>query len=100
VVLFVGTKFKAYRVDRGKSDARPVLLLPLRSIQAAIETLQSLVQPGDVVLVKGRENQRLTRIILGLLGAEVRCQRNPCSLHLMFCDHCPLLTRHQEEPRG
>jgi UDP-N-acetylmuramoyl-tripeptide--D-alanyl-D-alanine ligase len=95
VVMFMGTKFKAYRVGRSKGNTRPVQLLPVRSIQEGIETLQGLVQPGDVVLVKGRENQRLTRIVLGLLGSKVHCQRNPCSLHLMFCDHCPLLTRHQ-----
>jgi hypothetical protein len=46
-----------------------------------------------VVLVKGRESQRLARVVLGLAGSVVRCERSPCSLHLTFCDDCSLLTR-------
>ena len=61
------------------------------SIHAVIRTLQGKVGPGDVLLVKGREGQRLTRIILGLQGRAVRCTVDPCRLHLRFCDHCPLL---------
>jgi amino acid adenylation domain-containing protein len=93
VVLFVGAKSRAYRVGIARSGGRPPQLLQAQGMADAISTLRDILKPGDVVLVKGRESQRLARVVLGLAGSVVRCERSPCSLHLTFCDDCSLLTR-------
>ena len=64
----------------------------------AIAFLRGSLDADDVVLVKGRETQRLTRIILALAGRNVRCQVEQCRLHLTFCDDCPLL-EHDDGPQ-
>ena len=89
--IFVGVKFAAYRAGARSGGMGDDRMTHAASIHAVIRMLQGKVGPGDVLLVKGREGQRLTRIILGLQGRAVRCTVDPCRLHLRFCDHCPLL---------
>jgi hypothetical protein len=67
----------------------------VRTVHEAIAVLQRDLRPGDVVLVKGQEQQRLTRIILALAGQTVRCNITACHLHLVFCDRCPMLDQSQ-----
>ena len=59
----------------------------------AIDILRDELGPGDVVLLKGRGEQRLIRVGLGLAGRTVRCRRETCRLPNDFCDACPLLER-------
>ena len=58
--------------------------------------LGARVRPGDVVLLKGRDTQRLDRIALKLLGRDVRCTRVHCDLNGFSangerCAVCPAL---------
>ena len=46
---------------------------------------------GDVVLVKGRDNERLDRVSLALAGREVRCARPLCHFLKTRCEECSLL---------
>jgi hypothetical protein len=62
-----------------------------RTVSEAITFLRDSLLADDVVLVKGQETQRLTRIILALAGRNVQCQIEQCRMHLTFCDDCPLL---------
>ena len=55
--------------------------------------LEALLEPGDVVLVKGRDTQRLARICLVLQGRTVRCDIRSCHLRAVTCDACPMLER-------
>jgi UDP-N-acetylmuramoyl-tripeptide--D-alanyl-D-alanine ligase len=48
--------------------------------------LQSILQPGDLVLLKGRRREHLSRAYLQLLG-EVSCNWNVCGLAII-CDQC------------
>ncbi len=66
------------------------------SVTAAIELLRRTVGEGDVVLIKGRNTQRLERIAFGLEGKNVRCDLSSCSLTATRCAHCVLL----EQPPG
>lgn len=91
LAVFVGTKFDRYRVGARAAGMRDDQLHHARSVHEAITFLQGRLRPDDVVLVKGRETQRLTRIILALAGRDVRCRVEQCRLHLTFCDDCPLL---------
>jgi len=50
------------------------------------------LKPGDVVLVKGRTRQRLTRLSLFLTGKKVLC--NTVYYKLPYrCDFCPMLEK-------
>jgi UDP-N-acetylmuramoyl-tripeptide--D-alanyl-D-alanine ligase len=64
-----------------------------RTVQQAAETLAKLLQPGDVVLIKGRDTQKLDRVRLILQGRPVKCDIRFCNLHKIDCDTCPMLER-------
>ena len=59
----------------------------------AAETLRKLLQPGDVVLLKGRGTQRLERVGLILQGRRVLCNISDCRIRSIDCAHCPMLER-------
>jgi hypothetical protein len=48
---------------------------------------------GDVVLIKGRDTQRLDRVALALMGRAVRCDIAFCNAMPMRCASCPMLER-------
>lgn len=64
-----------------------------RTPQEAVDLLRGLLQPGDVVLLKGRDTQRLERIQLLLAGRAVVCDLTFCNLRETDCAHCPMLER-------
>jgi UDP-N-acetylmuramyl pentapeptide synthase len=67
-------------VDAGRSTAR------------ATEILRRELRPGDVVLLKGRDTERLDRIALALLGERVACDVSFCDARKR-CRACPMLAR-------
>lgn len=97
LALFVGTKFDRYRVGARAAGMPDDRMHHVRTVHEAILFLRGCLASADVVLVKGRETQRLTRIILALAGRDVRCRIEQCRLHLTFCDDCPLL-EHDDVP--
>ena len=99
LALFVGTKFERYRVGARAAGMRDDRMHHVRTVHEAIAFLRGSLDADDVVLVKGRETQRLTRIILALAGRDVRCEVEQCRLHLTFCDDCPLL-EHDDRPQS
>jgi UDP-N-acetylmuramyl pentapeptide synthase len=91
--VFIGRKFRRYRpgaVGGGLAEDRVVRA---RDVHEAIALLRQDLGPGDVVLLKGRWQQRLARIAFALAGREVRCRADPCPFRRMLCDLCPLLER-------
>jgi UDP-N-acetylmuramoyl-tripeptide--D-alanyl-D-alanine ligase len=88
--VFVGVNFQRYAAGARRAGmAKDRLIDAGRSWQVAAEYLRNTLREGDVVLVKGRDTQRLDRISLSLLGQEVRCDRTECELPA--CEGCPLL---------
>jgi UDP-N-acetylmuramyl pentapeptide synthase len=61
------------------------------SVHRAAAAIAADLRPGDVVLVKGRDTQRLDRVSLLLAGRAVRCERVECHIRLIRCHVCPLL---------
>jgi len=47
--------------------------------------------PGDVVLVKGRTDYKISRLSLVLMGRKVKCRIMACSVTTSCCDDCAML---------
>jgi UDP-N-acetylmuramoyl-tripeptide--D-alanyl-D-alanine ligase len=58
--------------------------------QQATMVLRRLLQPGDVVLTKGRKGQALSRVQLLLQGERVHCELSLCGIPTT-CVQCPML---------
>ncbi len=58
-------------------------------LQWASDFLREFLQPGDVILLKGRTTDHVTRLLFAQLGS-VSCWQNSCR-KLILCDHCPEL---------
>jgi len=85
--------FKRYSAGaKSQGWTKDKILHAGKSVLKVVEDLRKDLGPGDVVLVKGRDNQRLERISLALRGRTVRCELSFCDLKLR-CDVCPMLER-------
>ena len=62
------------------------------SPREAARLLASDLRPGDVVLIKGRDTQRLARTVLHLRDDDVRCEVPSCPAQAA-CHDCPMLRR-------
>ena len=62
------------------------------SLCSAIDGVREKLGRGDVVLVKGRDTQRLERVSLALTGRTVRCDIKFCKATVR-CGTCPMLER-------
>jgi len=62
------------------------------SIVRATALLSAALAPGDVVLLKGREDERIERVALALTGRDVRCALRHCDAKVR-CHVCPMLER-------
>ena len=92
-LLTIGTKKEMASYAAGAARAglpRSAIAHAGHSLQKAIDILQQQLQPGDVVLIKGRFEQHLERITLALLGRKVHCDIDPCWLK-RHCENCPML---------
>ena len=64
-----------------------------RTVQQAAAALQKMLQPGDVLLLKGRRPQKLDRVRMILQGRRVGCDIPFCDIRTMECEDCPMLER-------
>ena len=55
--------------------------------------VRALIESGDVVLLKGRDTQKLDRVRLLLQGRDVRCAIRVCHVRALGCEECPMLER-------
>lgn len=91
-LIVVGGDLQRYR-----SGAKPAGMPPEcihdggRNPQQAAAVLRRLLQPGDVVLIKGRDTQALDRVRLILQGGRVGCNISFCSVGQLNCATCPML---------
>jgi len=92
--LVVGTMIKDYRPGARAGGMDPARIVPAGNTPGvAAARLAALLEPGDVVLVKGRDTQRLARVCLILQGRTVGCEIRSCHLRTITCDECPMLER-------
>jgi len=92
-LVVVGSSFERYSTGARRAGmARSAIVHAGRSVTAALEAIREDLQPGDVVLVKGRDTQRLDRVALGLMGRHVACTIDVCDVKT-GCASCPMLER-------
>ncbi len=90
--IFVGHNFQRYKAGATRGGMPAGALTDVGdSILDAVEALRHDLGPGDVVLIKGRDTQRLDRLALALAGRNVRCTIPVCRLKRAGCDQCPML---------
>lgn len=92
-VVVVGGMFKPVSVGARRAGMPADALIDAgRTVQRAAAVLRDLLEPGDVVLLKGRDTQRLERIHLLLTGHEVGCAITYCDAKVR-CNVCPMRVR-------
>jgi UDP-N-acetylmuramyl pentapeptide synthase len=73
-LVVIGSVFPRWATAaRGAGMPKDAVVDAGRSVIAAIEAIRADLQPGDVVLVKGRDTQRIDRVSLGLMGRHIGC---------------------------
>jgi hypothetical protein len=91
-VIVVSTEFQRYAAGAAAAGMpRDALVNAGRDVRAAWEAVRADLRPGDVVLVKGRDTERLDRVALALQGRPVRCTVEFCDLRGARCATCPVL---------
>ena len=91
--IFIGGNYQRYAAGAARGGLpRDALINAQRSTLRAVEALRGDLRPGDVVLIKGRDTQRLDRVALSLMGRPVRCDISFCDAKVR-CENCPMLER-------
>jgi UDP-N-acetylmuramoyl-tripeptide--D-alanyl-D-alanine ligase len=92
--VLVGGNFQRYATGAREGGlSKDVLFNAKGSVLKAAEYLQNELRAGDVVLIKGRDTQRLERIAIVLTGRTVQCDIDFCDTRVVSCEECPMLER-------
>jgi hypothetical protein len=90
-VVVVGDRAGDYAVGFAGMARADVRLEAVPDVAGAVRLLREAVGSGDVVLIKGYEDQGLARVALALEGREVRCGVEWCVIRHQRCGDCPYL---------
>jgi UDP-N-acetylmuramoyl-L-alanyl-D-glutamate--2,6-diaminopimelate ligase len=96
IALLLGPKDRCQSYASGAVAAgmpRERIMKFHNDLKQAIEALRKTLQPGDVLMIKGRLNDHLERITLALSGQKVGCWRAECRSRAYRCDNCPMLEK-------
>jgi UDP-N-acetylmuramoyl-tripeptide--D-alanyl-D-alanine ligase len=92
--VFLGRRCSTYSAGAHAAGmARAAVRTVGDDVAGAARMVRERLEPGDVVLIKGRDNERLERVALALMGRDVRCDRERCFFLKTRCDGCSLLGR-------
>lgn len=93
-LVVIGRGFRRYLAGARRAGMpRSSVLDGGRTVQEAAAALRKILQPGDVLLLKGRRPQKLDRVRMILQGRRVRCDIPFCDIRSMECENCPMLER-------
>jgi len=92
-LLFVGTRAEYRHFRAGVRQAEPAApaLEHCADAAAAAAALRDELHAGTVILVKGRQRQKLGRVALLLRGETVDCRLRLCPARGLRCELCPRL---------
>ncbi len=98
--IFIGGNFQRYAAGAKRGGLPSSSMMDAeRSVLKAVELLRKNLCSGDVVLIKGRDTQRLDRITLFLIGRKVCCDTDFCDTRAVRCETCSMLERGPNERR-
>ncbi len=93
-LVVIGRGFRRYWAGARRAGMpRSAVVYGGRTVHQAAAALQKMLQPGDVLLLKGRRPQKLDRVRMILQGRRVRCDIPFCDIRTMECEDCPMLER-------
>lgn len=90
-LLYLGNKFDAFAAGARDAGLPREAVSEHHDVREAAAVLARELAPGDVVLIKGRINQKLARVALALAGRRVGCAIRSCRADSFRCAECPLL---------
>ena len=90
-ILYVGHKFGPLANGARQRGLARGNVTAHTDVHALAEALRKELRAGDVVLLKGRIDQKLGRAALILSGRPVKCTIRSCRAVLIRCEVCPLL---------
>lgn len=61
------------------------------SWQGVFDIIKPELNPGTVILIKGKREQKFERLSLQLMGRKVGCKINKCPLKYVYCKDCSKL---------
>ncbi|MGB7573230.1 MAG: hypothetical protein WBN53_05155 [Thermodesulfobacteriota bacterium] len=92
--IFIGGNFQRYAAGARRGGLPSSSIMDAeRSVLKAVELLRKDLCSGDVVLIKGRDTQRLDRITLSLIGRKVCWDIDFCDTRAVRCQTCSMLER-------
>jgi UDP-N-acetylmuramoyl-tripeptide--D-alanyl-D-alanine ligase len=92
--IFIGGVFQRLAAGARRAGMpRDAIVDAGRSPRRAADAVMQDLRPGDIVLVKGRDTQRLARVALALQGRTVGCDIEFCNAVYTGCEMCPMLER-------
>lgn len=93
--IFIGSSNNISRYSAGATMggmSRDAITKAGSSLKKALEAIPKDLGEGDIVLIKGRDNQKLSRISLALMGRNVQCDIPVCRAgNWSTCDQCRML---------
>ena len=93
--IFIGSNSRFKEFSKGAIRGgleKDRLFYVRRGVREVVRILQDNIVAGDVVLIKGRSNQKLERVTFSLMGEEVSCEIGFCKAKIN-CEYCPMLKR-------
>lgn len=91
MAVIVGGNFQRYAAGCKRGGLPPAAIVDAgQSVRKVVRLLQEQLRAGDVVLIKGRDTQKLDRIALSLMGTRVKCGLTFCDAKLR-CAKCPMV---------
>jgi UDP-N-acetylmuramyl pentapeptide synthase len=90
-ILYIGHHFGPFASGARQTGLARGDVTEHADVFALAETLKNELKEGDVVLLKGRTNQKLERTALILSGRTVRCGISSCHIRSFPCEICPVV---------
>lgn len=87
--VFIGQSSRRAQRKAVEAGMASELVHAFTDLQEAAGFLKTFLEPGDLVLLKGRASHHLSRLFFAQLG-QVDCWKPTCS-KMMLCDICPEL---------
>jgi len=88
ILIFVGAGEASLAAGAAQQAGMPrSSVYSFRSVRDATNFLRELLRPGDLVLLKGRLTNHLSRVYFGLFGS-LSCWKESCERRYL-CDECP-----------